>query len=861
MSIDQLTGGNIEPRGLEEEMRSSYLDYAMSVIVGRALPDVRDGLKPVHRRVLFSMHEAGLQPNRPFRKASRVVGDVMGQFHPHGDSAIYDTLVRLGQNFAMRYPLVEPQGNFGSIDNDPPAAMRYTEARLSRLATEMLRDIDADTVAFGPNYDESRQEPLVLPSRFPNLLVNGASGIAVGMATNIPPHNLREAIDATIAYIDDPQIDVTGLMKHIKGPDFPTGGIIVGHTGIREAYDTGRGRVLVRGKAHVEPMERGKERIVVTEMPYQVAKGDGRGDDSGLIKKIAEQVQNGRIKEISDLRDESDRQGIRLVIELKRDALPKVVLNKLYKHTSLQTTFGVNMVALVDGVPRTIGLLPIVKNYVDHQRDVIVRRTKHELREREARLHILDGLLIAISDIDAVIELIRASSDPEVARDGLMERFELTRIQAQAILDMRLARLTALEADRVRSEHADILERIKELRTILGDEARVMGLIKEELLEIRDRYGDDRRTQITFSEDEIDIEDLIADEQMVISITHSGYIKRLPLTTYRQQKRGGVGVIGMDTKEDDYIEHLFVCSSHDFLLFFTNRGKVYRQKVYELPESQRTSKGRALVNVLPLREGERVQAVLSTRDFKEGKFLVFATRKGIIKKTEFLAYNTPIKADGIIAIKIRDDDELVAVRRTSGDDDIIIVSRSGQAARFSEDQARPMGRDTGGVRGMNVSRGDNRVLAMDVVRPDTELLVVTDAGYGKRTAMDEYPVKGRGTMGVKTISLTEKKGGLAGALIVREHQELVFISQNGMVQRTNVRGISKQGRSAQGVRVMNLREDDVVSAVALVVETSTDTSAEVEEGIAEPVAEIEDSLDEVEDSEDGAEDSEDVLED
>ena len=596
-------------------------------------------------------------------------------------------------------------------------------------------------------------------------------------------------------------------------------------------------------------------------MPYQVAKGDGRGDDSGLIKKIAEQVQNGRIKEISDLRDESDRQGIRLVIELKRDALPKVVLNKLYKHTSLQTTFGVNMVALVDGVPRTIGLLPIVKNYVDHQRDVIVRRTKHELREREARLHILDGLLIAISDIDAVIELIRASSDPEVARDGLMERFELTRIQAQAILDMRLARLTALEADRVRSEHADILERIKELRTILGDEARVMGLIKEELLEIRDRYGDDRRTQITFSEDEIDIEDLIADEQMVISITHSGYIKRLPLTTYRQQKRGGVGVIGMDTKEDDYIEHLFVCSSHDFLLFFTNRGKVYRQKVYELPESQRTSKGRALVNVLPLREGERVQAVLSTRDFKEGKFLVFATRKGIIKKTEFLAYNTPIKADGIIAIKIRDDDELVAVRRTSGDDDIIIVSRSGQAARFSEDQARPMGRDTGGVRGMNVSRGDNRVLAMDVVRPDTELLVVTDAGYGKRTAMEEYPVKGRGTMGVKTISLTEKKGGLAGALIVREHQELVFISQNGMVQRTNVRGISKQGRSAQGVRVMNLREDDVVSAVALVVETSTDTSAVVEEGIEEPVPEIEDSLDEVEDSEDGAEDSEDVLED
>jgi DNA gyrase subunit A len=833
MSIEQLTGGNVEPRGLEEEMRSSYLDYAMSVIVGRALPDVRDGLKPVHRRVLFSMHEAGLQPNRPFRKSSRVVGDVMGQFHPHGDAPIYDTLVRLGQDFAMRYPLVEPQGNFGSIDNDPPAAMRYSEARLARLATEMVRDIDADTVDFGPNYDESRQEPLVLPSRFPNLLVNGAAGIAVGMATNIPPHNLREAVDAVVAYIDDPEIEVAGLMKHIKGPDFPTGGIIVGRGGIREAYEDGRGRVVVRGRAHIEPMERGKERIIVTEMPYQVAKGDGRGDGGGLIRKIAEQVQNGRIKEISDLRDESDRSGIRLVIELKRDAIPKVVLNKLYKHTPLQTTFGVNMVALVDGVPRTLGLLPLVKNYVDHQRDVIVRRTKHELREREARLHILEGLLVAIADIDAVIELIRGSSDPEAARDGLMERFELSRIQAQAILDMRLARLTALEADKVRQEHADTLERIKELREILGDEANVMALIKEELLEIKDRYGDDRRTQITHSEDEIDVEDLIADQQMVISITHSGYIKSLPLATYRQQKRGGVGVMGMDMKDEDYIEHLFVCSTHDYLLFFTNRGKVYRQKVYELPEAQRTAKGRALVNVLPLRDGERVQAVQATRDFKEGRYLVFATRKGMVKKTEFGAYNTPIKADGIIAIKIRDDDELVAVRRTGGEDDIIMVSRSGQAARFNEDQVRPMGRDTAGVRGMNVVRGDNRVLAMDVVRPDTELLVVTENGYGKRTAIEEYPVKGRGTMGVKTIGLTEKKGGLAGALIVREHHDLVFISQNGMVQRTSVRGISRHGRPAQGVRVMNLREDDQVSAVALVMETTTDTGAEVQEGLEE----------------------------
>jgi DNA gyrase subunit A len=827
MSIDQLTGGNVEPRGLEEEMRSSYLDYAMSVIVGRALPDVRDGLKPVHRRVLYSMFESGLQPNRPHRKCANVVGGVMGNYHPHGDASIYDTVVRLGQNFAMRYPLVDPQGNFGSIDNDSPAAMRYTEARLARLATEMLRDIDADTVDFGPNYDESRQEPLVLPSRFPNLLVNGAAGIAVGMATNIPPHNLREATNAVVAYIDDPSIDVKGLMKHLKGPDFPTGGMIVGHGGIRDAYETGRGRVVVRGRAHVEPLRQGKEAIIVTEMPYQVYKGDGRGDGSGLIKKIAEQVQNGRLKEISDLRDESDKSGIRLVIELKRDAIPKVVLNKLYKHTQLQTTFGVNMVALVDGVPRTLGLLPIIRNYVDHQREVVVRRTKHELREREARLHILEGLLVAIADIDEVIELIRGSSDPDAAREALIERFELSRIQAQAILDMRLARLTALEADKVRQEHADTLERIAELRAILGDEARVMAIIKEELLEIRDTYGDDRRTEITHSEDEIDIEDLIADQQMVISITHSGYIKTLPLATYRQQRRGGMGVMGMEMKDDDYIEHLFVSSTHDYLLFFTNRGKVYRQKVYELPEAQRTAKGRALVNLLPLREGERVQAVQATRDFNEGKFLVYATREGQIKKTEFGAYNTPIKADGIIAINIRDDDELVAVRRTSGNDDIIMVSRSGQAARFNEDQVRPMGRDTAGVKGMNVERGDNRVLAMDVVRPDTELLVVTENGYGKRTAIEEYPVKGRGAMGVKTIGLTEKKGGVAGALIVKEHYDLVFISQNGMVQRTAVRGISKQGRPAQGVRVMNLREDDVVSAVALVMETSEDTAAQV----------------------------------
>jgi len=843
MSVDRLSGGAVEERLLEDEMRSSYLDYAMSVIVGRALPDVRDGLKPVHRRVLYTMHENGLQPNRPFRKAAATIGDVMGRYHPHGDSAIYDALVRLAQGFAMRYPLVDPQGNFGSIDNDPPAAYRYTEARLARLATELVRDIDADTVDFAANYDESRQEPVVLPARFPNLLVNGSAGIAVGMATNIPPHNLRETIDAVTAFIDDPDIDAGGLMRHVKGPDFPTGGIIVGRQGIRDAYETGRGRIVVRARAHIEPLRQGKEAIIVTEMPYQVSKGDGRNDGSGLIKRIAEVVNDRKVPEVSDLRDESDRSGIRIVIELKRDAIPKVALNKLYKHTSMQTTFGVNMVALVDQVPRTLGLLPLVKNYVDHQREVVVRRTKHELRRAEARAHILEGLLIALSELDAVIELIRASPDPDAARAGLIDRFELSREQAQAILDLRLQRLTALEADKIRKEHADLVERIKELREILGDESRVLGVITEELHEVRESYGDERRTEITHSEDDLDIEDLIADQQMVISITRSGYIKSLPLATYRQQKRGGVGVLGMDMKDEDYIEHLFVSSTHDYLLFFTNRGKVYRQKVYDLPEASRTSKGRALVNVLPLREGEFVRAVLATRDFSEGRYLVFATRQGMVKKTEFADYNTPIKADGIIAIKIRDDDELVAVRRTSGEDDIIMVSHSGHASRFNESQARAMGRDTSGVRGMNVSRGDNHVLAMGIARDDTELLVVTENGYGKRTAISEYPVKGRGTMGVQTIRLTEKKGGLAGALIVREHQELVFISREGMVQRTGVKGISRYGRASQGVRVMNLRAGDAVSAVALVVE-STDTAAQVRAVAAEEPAEGEPAMEE-----------------
>jgi DNA gyrase subunit A len=1032
MALEALTG-RIEERELEKEMRSSYLDYAMSVIVGRALPDVRDGLKPVHRRVLYAMHDIGLQPTRPYRKCAFIVGEVMGKYHPHGDSAIYDTLVRMAQDFSLRYLLVDGQGNFGSIDDDPAAAMRYcvtgdtrvatpqgtvridsiapevepesdtdvemqvldrlgrpvsaskvfhsgehptlrlrtaqgheltgthnhpvlclvdmagvplllwklleeirpgdrvlqlrsqvpglpqqdprefvadyliseegtrawgsplssseggtailerieseevrevvsplvsgdyfyaevesvsdagvrpvysirvdtddhsfltngfvshnTEARMARLATELLRDIDADTVDFGPNYDESTQEPLVLPSRFPNLLVNGTSGIAVGMATNIPPHNLREVAAAVVAYIDNPEIDLDGLMQYVKGPDFPGGGIM-SREGIRDAYASGRGSIRVRARAHVEPLKGGKEAIVVTELPFMVKKG-GEG---GLITKIADLVRDKKLEGISDLRDETDRSGMRLVIELKRGGPPaKVVLNNLYKKTAMQSTFGANMVALVDGVPRTLSLLELIHYYVDHQREVVTRRTQYELRRAEARAHILEGLLIALDNLDAVIKLIRASKDPDAAREGLISKFDLSREQAQAILDMRLQRLTALEADKVRAEHADLQERIGELRAILGDEARVMGLVKDELAEIVESYGDERRTELAAFEGDVGIEDMIADQQMVISLTASGYVKRLPLATYRQQHRGGVGVMGMNLKEDDYIAHLHISSTHDYLLFFTNRGKVYRLKVYELPEGSRTSKGSSLRNLLPLREDERVMAVIPTRDFKENKYLVFATADGLIKKTEFLAYNTPIRADGIIAIKIRDDDELVQVRLTSGEDDILMVSHSGHAARFSEEQVRAMGRDTSGVKGMNVSAKDNRVLAMDIARNDTELFVVTENGYGKRTPVSEYPVKGRGTKGVLTAKLTEKKGGLAGALIVGEHQDLLFISQNGMVQRTSVKGISQMGRSTQGVKVMNIKDDDRVSAVALVVE-SEESSTEPEPPQAE----------------------------
>jgi DNA gyrase subunit A len=811
--------GRIEPRELEQEMRSSFLDYAMSVIVSRALPDVRDGLKPVHRRVLYGMHEAGLQPNRPYKKSASTVGDVMGKYHPHGDAAIYDTLVRMAQPFSLRYPLVDGQGNFGSIDDDPPAAMRYTEARLSRMATEMLRDIDANTVDFGPNYDESRREPSVLPSRFPNLLVNGSTGIAVGMATNMPPHRLGEVIDAILAMIEDPAIDVEGLMKHVKGPDFPTGAFVVGRSGIRDAYRTGRGRIVMRARAHIEELRGGKSAIVISELPYGVKKGG----DTGVIRKIADLVQDKVLTEISDLADHSDRTGMRIQVELKRDAVPQVAVNKLFKHTSLQATFGYNAVALVDGVPKTLSLLELITHYLDFQREVVTRRTKDELQKAEARAHVLEGYLIALDNIDEIVALIRGADDTDDARTQLISRFSLSEIQAQAILDMRLARLTGLARKEVEAEHKDLTERIAELRAILGDQARVDGLIKEELLEIKQIYGknDDRRTEIVAAEEELELEDMIAEEDMVIAITQSGYIKRLPVTAYREQRRGGIGVMGMDLKDEDYIEHLFVASTHDYILFFTSVGKVYRLKVHELPLGSRQSKGRAIVNLLPFRQGETVRAVIQTRNFEEAKYLLFATKNGVVKKTVLGAYNTNLKADGIIAIKMREGDELVGVRHSSGTDDVLMVSRLGQAIRFSEQDVRAMGRDASGVQGMRL-RGDDEVISVAIAADDSDLLVVTENGYGKRTRVSEYPKKGRGGMGVKTVQLTAARGHLAGARVVRDGYQVMLISTGGTVIKMPVEDVKRLGRSTQGVIVMRLREGELVSSLAPVVESGDD---------------------------------------
>jgi DNA gyrase subunit A len=815
-----LGGGRIEPRELEQEMRSSFLDYAMSVIVARALPDVRDGLKPVHRRVLYSMWSNGNRAGRPYVKSARIVGDVMGKYHPHGDQAIYDTLVRLAQPFSLRYPLVDGQGNFGSIDDDPPAAQRYTEARLERIAEEMLRELEFDTIDYGPNYDESLREPLVLPARFPNLLVNGSAGIAVGMATNMPPHHLGETIDTVVALIDKPDANVDDLMKHLKGPDFPTAAIIVGRSGIRDAYRTGRGRIVMRARAHIEELRGGKSAIIVTELPYGVKKGG----DTGVIKKIADLVHEKVITEVSDLADHSDRTGMRIQIELKRDAVPQVALNKLFKHTGLQTTFGYNAVALVDGVPRTLSLLELVTHYLDFQREIVTRRSQHELRHAERRAHILQGYLTALDNLDAVIALIRGSNDTEEARQGLMSQFGLSELQANAILEMQLRRLTGLARKEVEDEFAELQTRIGELRDLLSDEDKIDALIRQELLAIKEQYGsrDDRRTEIIAAEEELELEDLIADEKMVIAITRSGYIKRLPTTAYREQRRGGIGVMGMEMKEDDYIEHLFVASTHDYILFFTSVGKVYRLKVHELPLGSRQSKGRAIVNLLPFRQDEQVRAVIQTRNFQEADYLLCATKNGVVKKTALAEYNTPLKADGIIAIKMREGDELVAVRHVSKGDDILLVSRKGQAIRFSEAGARAMGRATEGVRGMTL-RAEDVVIAAEIARDDADLLVVTENGYGKRTRISEYPRKGRGGIGVQTVKLTEARGYLAGARVVRDGYQVMLISTGGTVIKMPVEDVKRLGRSTQGVIVMRLRDGETVSSLAPVIDDAAET--------------------------------------
>jgi DNA gyrase subunit A len=803
--------GNIKPHSIEEEIKDSFLSYAMSVIVSRALPDVRDGLKPVHRRVLYAMHDLGLQPNRPYRKSATVVGEVIGKYHPHGDSAVYDTLVRLAQDFSLRYPLVDGQGNFGSVDGDPAAAMRYTEARLARMASEMLRDISSDTVDFAPNFDESQREPVVLPARFPNLLVNGSDGIAVGMATKIPPHNLGEVVDATVALIDDPELDDEALAKHIKGPDFPTGGIIVGLRGIRDALLTGRGSVRVQAKAHTEQIKGNRTQIVVTEIPYQVNK-------SYLLQKIAELVKERKLDGISDLRDESDRTGMRIVIELKREAVPKVVLNNLYKQTQMQQSFGVNLVALVDGVPRTLSYKQVLKHYVAHQFEVVTRRTRYELGRAQARAHILEGLLVALSNLDEVVAIVRRSRSVETARGNLMKKFKLSERQAQAILDLRLQRLTALERRKVEQEHRDLVEKIDYLEGVLADESKVYGILKEELLEVRVAYNDERRTQLAIDEDaDFEIEDLIAEEEMVISISNGGYLKSVPVNTFRKQGRGGVGVAGMDLKEGDFIDHLFITTTHHYMLFFTNKGKVYRLKVHQLPRMGRAAKGRHVANLLPLDQGERIATVIATKDFAEAEYLLFATKNGVVKKTTFGDYNTPLKSDGIIAINLTDGDELIAVRQASEGQDVVLVSQNGMGIRFPQSEARPMGRATAGVKGIMLKGGD-AVLAADVVHDTADLFLITEKGFGKRTALSKFRSQGRGGQGVIAMKTDGDRGRLAGVRVVKpDLHELVIVSNFGTTIRIDAESVSRQGRSAQGVRVMNLRAGDSVSAIAKVV--------------------------------------------
>jgi DNA gyrase subunit A len=810
--IVRMPGGNVEPVIIEDEMKASYLDYAMSVIVGRALPDVRDGLKPVHRRILYSMDETGLRPDRPYRKCASAVGDVMKKYHPHGDSAIYDALVRMGQDFSIRYELIDGHGNFGSIDGDPPAAMRYTESRLSKLAMELLRDIDEETVDRIPNYDGYEQEPVVLPARFPNLLANGSTGIAVGMATNIPPHNLGELIDATIALIDDPQLTALDLMAHLPAPDFPTGGLILGTRGVIDAYTTGRGSIKVRAVCTIEEPSRAgeRQRIIVTELPYMVNK-------ASLLQRIAELVNARTITGIADLRDESSREGMRVVIDLKRDANAQVVLNQLFKHTQLQDTFGVHLLALVDGVPRTLTIDAALTAYIAHQVEVVSRRTAHRLRKAEERAHVLEGLLVAIAHLDDVIALIRASASAEVARAELMSRYELSEIQAQAILDMQLRRLAALESQRIQDEYDELQHIIADLRGILADPSRVRGIIKEELTDVRTRFADERRTRIVPDDGEVTTEDLIPVSDIVVTLSRAGYVKRTPVDAFRTQRRGGRGVRGAEMKEDDIVSVLLTCSTHDTLLFFTSRGRAYRIKAYQVPEKSRSAKGVFVANVpgLALEVDETVAHVLPLQGFDPDKFLVFATAQGLVKRTSLDAFDSPRSV--LIALKLNHGDELIGVTVTGGDDDLLLVSRRGNAIRFHESDARPMGRSAAGVRGMRLDE-DDAVLAMAHAKDEDFLLVVTDRGYGKRTPIDAYPTQRRGGRGVLTAKLVERRGHLAGGLVVPYEAEILLVTDAGTVIRMDLADVRPMGRATQGVALMRADDDARVVGVATVVD-------------------------------------------
>jgi DNA gyrase subunit A len=804
-----LLSGRIEPVEIEEEVQRSYLDYAMSVIVGRALPDVRDGLKPVHRRILWSMLEAGLRPDRPFRKSANVVGGVLSKYHPHGDAPVYDALVRMAQDFSLRYPLVDGHGNFGSVDGDPPAAMRYTEARLAPIALEILRDIEAETVDFVPNYDGHEQEPTVLPSRFPNLLVNGANGIAVGMATNIPPHNLGEVIDGVIHYLDHPEAKPKELMKFITGPDFPTGAAILGKQGIVDAYRTGRGSIRVRAVSQIEETHQGRQRIVVTELPYQVNK-------ARLAEKIAELVRSGRLKDIADLKDESNRQGMRLVIDLKRGANPQVVMNQLFKHTQLQESFGVIMLALVDGVPRVLNLAEMVGFYVDHQIDVVTRRTRFELKKAEERDHIVQGLLIALQNLDAVIRVIRGSRDAEQARTKLMSQFKLTEIQANHILDMPLRRLTRLAREELEQEHKDLLATIRRLKALLKDPKKIRGVIRDELGEIKKKHADDRRTQLRPDVGELDMEDLIAEEDVVITVSRAGYVKRQPIDAFRRQGRGGKGVRGASLKEEDVVSHVFTTTTHHWLLFFTTKGRVYRVKVHEVPEAGRTARGLYSANLpgVAIAGDESVSTVVHLKDYEDGRFLFFVTKRGMVKKTALPEYDSP--RTGLTAINLRPRDELIDVLLTDGKDEIVLVSWKGQAIRFKESLVRPMGRATGGVIGMRLS-DDDEVIAVGAASSGEEVISVTRQGYGKRTPLKEYPTKGRGGKGVIGHSLTRKTGLLAGAFVGSKDQDMFVISSSGIVIRVAAADIRRVGRISQGVRTMRVEEGAQVVALAPVV--------------------------------------------